>query len=177
MIVINNKKPDLRINEEINCKEVRVIDADGTMLGIMSAAAALEMAAAKNLDLVEISPGAEPPVCKIADYNKAVYEKSKRDKEAKKNQKVVTLKEVRLSPKIEEHDLDVKVKAAYKFLSEGNKVKASIRFKGRQQKYMTDGVEVFNRFTERLADVGVVEKAPMMEGRSMILIMSAKKPT
>lgn len=177
MVVINirNKKDELQINEEINEKEIRLIDADGTMLGIISTSKALELANEKNLDLVKISPNAIPPVCKISDYNKAMYEKAKKEKEAKKNQKLVTLKEVRLSAKIEEHDLNVKIKNAYKFLSEGDKVKASIRFKGRQQKYTADGQEVFEKFSENLKEVGVVEKAPMLEGRTMIMILSSKK--
>lgn len=172
---IENKKNELQINEEIRDKEIRLIDSDGTMLGVMPASAALELAFEKNLDLVKISPNANPPVCKIVDYHKAMFEKAKREKEAKKNQKVVTLKEVRLSAKIDEHDLEVKVKSAHKFLSEGNKVKASIRFRGRQNKYMEDGKEVFDRFVEGLQEVGVVEKAPLLEGRTMIMILSSKK--
>ncbi|MBR0599820.1 translation initiation factor IF-3 [Sinanaerobacter chloroacetimidivorans] len=173
---ISNNKNELQINNEINDKEIRLIGADGTMLGIVSTSEALEMAFQKNLDLVKISPNAVPPVCKIVDYNKAMYEKAKKEKEAKKSQKLVTLKEVRLSAKIEEHDLDFKVKNAYKFLSEGNKVKASIRFKGRQQKYTDDGYEVLSKFAESLKEVGAIDKAPLLEGRVMSIILSPQKP-
>jgi translation initiation factor IF-3 len=172
---ISNNRNELQINDEIRDKEVRLIDMDGTMLGIVPTTEAMELAYQKNLDLVKISPTAVPPVCKIADYNKAMYEKSKKEKEAKKSQKVTELKEVRLSPKIEEHDLEVKVKNAFKFLSEGNKVKASIRFKGRQQKYTADGFDVFTKFAESLKEVGSVEKVPALEGRTMIMILSPKK--
>lgn len=171
---IINKKNEVSINNEIKAKEVRLIDADGTMLGIVSVAEALEIALQKDLDLVEISPNAEPPVCRIADYNKTMYEKAKKDKEAKKSQKVVTLKEVRLSAKIEEHDLDVKSKNAHKFLTEGNKVKASIRFKGRQQKYTEDGYEVLSRFADSIKEVGSVEKAPALEGRTLTMVINPK---
>lgn len=175
MINIENKKNELQINEEISDKEIRLIDSDGTMVGIVLTSDALELASQKSLDLVKISPDARPPVCKIVDYNKAMYEKAKKEKENKKNQKIVTLKEVRLSAKIDEHDLDFKIKSAHKFLSEGNKVKASIRFKGRQKKYMEDGNEIFSRFSEHLKEVGVIEKAPLLEGRTMIMILSSKK--
>lgn len=175
MFDISNNKNELQINNEINDKEIRLIDADGTMLGIVPTSEALELAFQKNLDLVKLSPNAVPPVCKIVDYNKAMYEKAKKEKEAKKNQKLVTLKEVRLSPKIEEHDLSFKVKNAYKFLSEGNKVKASIRFKGRQQKYTAEGYEVLARFAESIKEVGVVDKAPSLEGRIMSVVLSPKK--
>lgn len=163
------------MNDEINDKEIRLIDADGAMLGIVSIEEALEKALTSNLDLVEISPNAIPPVCKIVDYNKTMYEKAKKERQAKKSQKVVTLKEVRLSPKIEEHDLEVKSKNAYKFLLEGNKVKASIRFKGRQQKYATDGLDVFSRFADSVKEVGDIDKGAALEGRTMTMIISPKK--
>lgn len=175
MFDIRHNKNDLLINNEITDKEIRLIDADGTMLGIVSLAEALEKASIKDLDLVKISPDAVPPVCKIADYNKTMYEKAKKEKEAKKSQKTVELKEIRLSVKIEEHDLDVKVKNAHKFLSEGNKVKASLRFKGRQQKYTSDGNDVMSRFAEAIKEVGTVERAPLQEGRTMIMIIAPKK--
>lgn len=176
MFDISNNKNELQINNEINDKEIRLIDADGTMIGIVSTSEALELAFQKNLDLVKISPNAVPPVCKIVDYNKAMFEKAKKEKEAKKSQKLVTLKEVRLSAKIEEHDLAFKVKNAYKFLSEGNKVKASIRFKGRQQKYTAEGFEVLSKFAESMKDVGVIDKAPLLEGRVMSILLGPKKP-
>lgn len=163
------------INNEITDKEIRLIDADGTMLGIVSITEAMRLASDKDLDLVKISPNAVPPVCKIADYNKTMFEKAKREKEAKKSQKAVELKEIRLSVKIEEHDLEVKAKNAHKFLIEGNKVKASLRFKGRQQKYMSDGNDVMSRFAEAIKEVGEVEKAPIQEGRTMIMILAPKK--
>ena len=175
MININNKKNELQINDEIDDKEIRLIDADGSMMGVVPTAEALELASKKNLDLVKISPNAIPPVCKIVDYNKAMYEKAKKEKEAKKSQKLVTLKEVRLSPKIEEHDLEVKIKNASKFLQEGNKVKASIRFRGRQQKYSESGFDVFTKFSESLKEIGTVEKAPLLEGRTMIMVLCPKK--
>ena len=174
MLIINNKKNEFLINNEINAKEIRLIDADGTMLGIVPVSEALELAFQKDLDLVEISPNAAPPVYKIADYNKTMYEKAKKEKEAKKSQKVVTLKEIRLSAKIEEHDLDVKSKNAYKFLSEGNKVKASIRFKGRQQKYTAEGYKILSMFADSIKEVGAIEKAPSLEGRIMIMILNPK---
>ncbi|MBN7774318.1 translation initiation factor IF-3 [Clostridium aminobutyricum] len=173
--MISNNKNEVQINNEIKDKEIRLIDADGTMLGVVSTSEALELASQKNLDLVKISPNAVPPVCKIADYNKTMYEKAKKEKEAKKSQKVVTLKEVRLSAKIEEHDLEVKSKNACKFLLEGNKVKASIRFKGRQQKYTTDGFDVLSRFADSIKEVGSVEKAPALEGRIITMMISPKK--
>lgn len=175
MFNINNKRNEFLINDEITDKEIRLIDADGSMLGIMPASEALELAFKKDLDLVKISPNAEPPVCKIADYNKTMYEKAKKEKEARKSQKVVELKEIRLSVKIEEHDFDVKIKNAHKFLKEGNKVKASIRFKGRQQKYAQDGKDVLTRFSEAIKEVGIIEKTPALEGRTMAMILSPKK--
>lgn len=175
VVIIDNKKNAIQINEEINDQEIRLIDSDGTMLGVVPTVEALQMASEKNLDLVKISPNAVPPVCKIVDYHKAMYEKAKKEKEAKKNQKIVTIKEVRLSAKIDEHDLEVKIKSAQKFLTEGNKVKASIRFRGRQNKYMEDGLLVFEKFSEQLKEVGVVEKAPSLDGRTLVMIVSSKK--
>ncbi|WP_330634622.1 translation initiation factor IF-3 [Anaerovorax sp. IOR16] len=175
MFGISYKKNELQINNEINDKEIRLIDADGTMLGIVSISEALELAFQKDLDLVKISPNAVPPICKIADYNKTMYEKAKKKKEARKSQKIVVLKEVRLSVKIGENDLNLKSKNAHKFLLEGNKVKVSIRFKGRQQKYKEDGIEVLTKFADTLTEVGDIEKAPSLEGRTMIMIVSPKK--
>jgi translation initiation factor IF-3 len=176
MFNINNKKNELSINREITDKEIRLIDSDGVMLGVMPTSEALELAFQKDLDLVKISPNAVPPVCKITDYNKTMYEKAKKEKADKKNQKVVAIKEIRLSVKIGEHDLDVKAKNAYKFLLEGNKVKASIRFKGRQQKYTQDGSDVLSRFAEAIKEVGVIEKLPSLEGRTMIMVLNPRKP-
>ncbi len=166
----------LQMNEEIKDKEIRLIDSDGAMLGIFSVQEAQKMADEKNLDLVKIVANAKPPVCKITDYSKSIFEQAKKEKLAKKNQKVVTLKEVRLSAKIEDHDFNFKVKSAGKFLAEGHKVKVSIRFKGREMRYTLQGQEVMAKFAEVMKDVGIVEKQSKLEGRLMIMIMSPKKP-
>lgn len=163
------------MNEDIRDNEVRLIDSDGSMLGVLPTKEAQKLAYSKNLDLVKIVPNAVPPVCKIIDYGKSVFEQAKREKEAKKNQKLSSLKEVRFSATIEEHDFEFKVKNAYKFLKDGNKVKASIRFKGREMKYTVSGKEVLDKFAEAVKDVGVVEKQPKLEGRSMIVIIVPKK--
>ena len=169
------RKNDQPMNEDIRDKEVRLIDADGEMLGVMSSKAALELAASKNLDLVKIVPNAVPPVCKIMDYGKSMFEKSKKEKEVKKNQKVVSIKEVRLSAKIEEHDFEFKSKNALKFLQDGDKVKVSIRFRGREMRYTDSGKEVLAKFAATVAEAGTVEKHPLLEGRSMIMILVPKK--
>lgn len=166
----------LQMNEEIKDKEIRLIDSDGAMLGIFSVQEAQKMADEKNLDLVKIVANAKPPVCKITDYSKSVFEQAKKEKLAKKNQKVVTLKEVRLSAKIEDHDFNFKVKSASKFLAEGHKLKVSIRFRGREMRYTLQGQEVMAKFAEVMKDVGIVEKQSKLEGRLMIMIMSPKKP-
>jgi translation initiation factor IF-3 len=168
-------KSELPINEEIRDREVRLIDTDGAMLGVMSSLDAQNLAISKNLDLVKIVPNAVPPVCKIMDYGKCMFEKTKKEKEAKKNQKVVSVKEVRVSAKIEEHDFDFKVKNACKFLQDGDKVKVSIRFRGREMRYTIAGKEVMAKFADAVTDVGTVEKQPMLEGKSMIMILNPKK--
>ena len=165
------------INEEIRDPQVRLIGENGDQLGIVDVRDAQKMADERELDLVKIAPNSTPPVCKLMDYGKYRFEMSKREKEQRKNQKIIELKEVRLSATIDVRDMEIKAKQSVKFLADGDKVKASIRFKGRQQKYVEDGYEVFRRFSEQLTDVGVIEKAPLMEGRSMIMILSAKKPT
>ncbi len=170
------RKNELAMNDDIRDKEVRLIDADGTMLGVVPTKEAQELAFSKNLDLVKIVPNAVPPVCKITDYNKSIFEQSKKEKEAKKNQKVVSLKEVRLSASIEDHDLEFKAKNALKFLQDGDKVKVSIRFKGREMKFTSSGQEVMAKFAENLKDVGVLERPPRLEGRIMSMIMNPKKP-
>lgn len=169
------KKVELPMNEEIRDREIRLIDSDGAMLGILPVKDAQKLAYSRNLDLVKIAPNAVPPVCKIMDYGKSVFEQTKKEKEMRKNQKTVTLKEVRLSAKIEEHDFDFKVKNAYKFLQDGDKVKASIRFRGREMRYTSSGEEVMAKFAEAVKDVGTVEKHPRLEGRSMIMILVPKK--
>ncbi len=162
------------INEEIRDKELRVIDSDGTQLGIMSLDEAMNLAIEKKLDLVNIAPTAKPPVCKILDYGKYRYELQKKEKEAKKKQKITEVKEIRLSTFIEEHDLAVKAKNAAKFLKEGDKVKVSLRFKGREKDYASKGLDVMSKFTEHISEAGVVEKKPEFEGRSLIMILAPK---
>jgi len=177
MEVFDIRRNELPLNEDIRDKEIRLIDSDGAMLGIMPAKEAQKLAFSKNLDLVKIVPNAVPPVCKIMDYGKCMFEQEKKEKEARKNQKVVSLKEVRVSATIEEHDFDFKVKNAYKFLQDGNKVKVSIRFRGREMRYTAAGQEVLARFTDAVKDVGVLEKPPKLEGKSMSMILNPKKQT
>ncbi len=162
------------INEEIRDKELRVIDSDGTQLGIMSLEDAMNLAIEKKLDLVNIAPTAKPPVCKILDYGKYRYELQKKEKEAKKKQKITQVKEIRLSTFIEEHDLVVKANNAAKFLKEGDKVKVSLRFKGREKDYASKGQAVMAKFVEAISETGVVEKKPEFEGRSLIMILAPK---
>ncbi len=162
------------INEEIRDREVRVIDQNGEQLGVMSTAAALALAEERQLDLVKIAPGARPPVCKLMDYGKFRFEQSKRDREIRKNQKVITIKEVRLSATIDVHDIEVKTRMAQKFLKDGDKVKVSIRFRGRQITHAEIGVDVMNEFAKAIADVGVVERKPMTEGRNMTMIVAPR---
>jgi len=152
-----------------------LIDDDGSMLGVMSSKDALNLAISKELDLVKIVPNSVPPVCKIMDFNKNLFEQAKKEKEAKKAQKTSTLKEVRLSAKIDEHDFDFKVKNANKFLQDGNKVKVSIRFKGREMHYTLSGKEVMEKFASLLEEVGTIDRSPKLEGRTMIMIINPKK--
>jgi len=163
------------INEEIREKEIRVIDVDGTMLGIMSAKDAQKLAYSKNLDLVKIAPQATPPVCRIMDYGKYMFEQAKKEKEARKKQKVINVKEIQISPTIEDHDFEFKVKNAVRFLKDGNKVKVNMKFRGRQMNYTSLGEEILSKFAEAIKDVGTVEKKPKLEGRSMIMIISPKQ--
>ena len=159
---------ELQINEEIRDKEVRVIGAEGEQLGIMSSRDAYNMAQEKNLDLVK------PPVCRIMDYGKYRFEQAKREKESRKNQKTIEVKETRLSLNIDTHDFDTKVNQTKKFLSSGNRVKVSIRFRGREMAHSQLGYGIMQRFAEACADVGNVEKPAKLEGRSMIMFMNAK---
>lgn len=165
---------ELMINEEIRDKEVRLIDEEGNQLGVVPVREALAMARERNLDLVKIAPQAKPPVCKILNYGKYRFEQIKREKEAKKKQKVIDIKEVRLSPNIEEHDLQTKLKNAVKFLKNGDKVKVSVRFRGRELSRTEIGREVLDDFTKGIAEVGDVEKPPKMEGRSMVMFLMPK---
>jgi len=162
------------INEEIRDKEVRLIGAGGEQLGIMPVRAALDKAEAAGMDLVKIVPNAQPPVCKLMDYDKHRYEQSKRERELRKNQRIVTLKEVQLSATIEENDVQTKLKNAVKFLQDGDKVKVSIRFRGRQIAHADIGLKIMQDFAARIAEYGVVERKPMLEGRHMIMILASK---
>ncbi len=163
------------INEDIRDKEVRVIDSDGSMLGVMPIKDAQKLAATKNLDLVKIAPQAAPPVCRVMDYGKYMFELAKKEKEAKKNQKIISIKEVWIKPKIEEHDFGFKTKNAYKFLKDGDKVKVSVRFRGREMNYTSMGEQVLNKFADAVAEVGTVERKPKLEGKSMIMILNPKQ--
>ncbi len=165
---------EMQINEEITDKEVRLISNDGEQLGIVSAAQAQNLAAEKNLDLVKIAPQAKPPVCKIMDYGKYRFEQSKREKEAKKNQRVIEIKEIRLSPNIDVHDFDTKVGHARKFLSAGNKTKVSIRFRGREMTHTDLGLTIMAQFAEKCADIASVEKPAKLEGRQMLMFLAPK---
>lgn len=163
-----------QINEEIRDKEIRVIDSDGSQLGIMSASEALSKASEKNLDLVKIAPQAVPPVCKIMDYGKYRFEQQKREKEARKNQHVVDIKEIRLTLNIDTHDFQTKLNHALKFLRSGDKVKASIRFKGRELGHPEHGTEIMRRFAEACSEVANVEKPAKLEGRQMLMFLAPK---
>lgn len=165
---------ELAINEGIKFKEVRVIDSDGSQLGILPIAKALDAAYAKDLDLVNISPNAQPPVCKIMDYGKYRFEQAKREKEAKKNQKTFEIKEIRLGLSIDTHDFETKGNHAIRFLKDGDKVKVSIRFRGRELGHPEIGYDTMERFAQYCAEVSVVEKAAKMEGRNMLMFLAPK---
>lgn len=166
---------DLMINEEIRDKEVRLIDENGQQLGVVSSKEALDLAIEKNLDLVKIAPGSNPPVCKIMNYGKYRFDQMKKEKEAKKKQRTMEIKEVRLSPNIDDHDLNTKQKNAAKFLEKGDKVKVSVRFRGREMTHTEIGREVLEQFAEGISEVGTIEKAPKMEGRSMVMFLMPKR--
>lgn len=163
-----------QVNEQIRDREIRVIGEDGEQLGIMSAKDAIKLAEERELDLVKISPNAIPPVCKIMNFGKFKFEQAKREKEAKKNQKVTTVKEIRLSATIDTHDIEVKAKNAAKFLTSGDKVKVSIRFKGRQLSHKEIGNAVMDSFFKLVEDVGSIEKPARIDGKSMIMIVAPK---
>jgi translation initiation factor IF-3 len=169
------KQQETQINSAIRDPEVRVIGANGDQLGIMSSKEANEIADREGLDLVKISPSAVPPVCRIMDYGKYLFDKTKREKEQRKNQKIVELKEVQLSMTIEQHDIDIKAKNAAKFLSNGDKVKVSIRMSGRQQAYADRGVQTENDFAASLEEYAVIEKPAKVEGRNMIMILAPSR--
>ena len=164
-----------QINEEIPDKEVRLIDAGGEQLGIMSAQKALEVAIERGMDLVKIAPQAQPPVCRIMDYGKFRFEQAKREKEARKNQRVMEIKEIRLSPGIDVNDLNVKVGHARRFLKGGDKVKVSVRFRGREVTHSSIGLELLKRFAEQCSEFGTIEKQPKLEGRHMHMFLAPIK--
>lgn len=166
---------DLMINEQIRDREVRLIGEDGEQLGIMSSKDAQKLADEAGLDLVKIAPTAKPPVCKIVDYGKYRYEQARKEKEAKKKQKVIEIKEIRMSPNIDDNDLNTKVASAKKFLEKGNRVKVTLRFRGREMAHMTSSKHILDDFAEALKDVAVVEKAPKVEGRTMTMFLVEKK--
>ena len=174
MEVLPISKQELQINEQIRDKEIRVIDSDGTQLGIMPLRRAMEIAEQKNLDLVKIAPQANPPVCKIIDYGKFRFEQAKREKEARKNQRVVEIQEVRLSLNIDTHDFETKRNHALRFISEGNKVKVSIRFRGREMGHPELGLEIMRRFSDAMSEVANVEKPAKLEGRTMLMFLAPK---
>ena len=163
------------INEQIKDKEVRLVGSEGEQLGIMSAKDALKMAQDAELDLVKIAPKAKPPVCKIIDYSKYRYEMIRKEKEARKKQKTVDLKEIRLSPNIEANDLNTKVNAARKFLEKGNKVKVTLRFRGREMAHMQSSRHILTDIAEKMSDIAVMEKAPKIEGRSITMVLTENK--
>lgn len=165
---------DMFVNEGIRARELRLIDQNGNQLGVKSRNEALDIAARANLDLVLVAPNAKPPVARIMDYGKYRFEQQKREKEARKNQKVINVKEVRLSPTIDEHDFNTKLRNGRKFLEKGDKVKASIRFRGRAITHKEIGQKVLNRFAEECNDVATVESKPRMDGRSMFLVLAPK---
>ena len=166
---------ELMINEQIRDREIRLIGENGEQLGIMSAKDAMKLAREAELDLVKIAPTAKPPVCKIIDYGKYRYELARKEKEARKKQKTIEIKEVRLSPNIDVNDLNTKVASARKFLAKGNKVKVSLRFRGREMAHMQSSKQILDVFAEKLADIAVVEKAPKLEGRSMTMFLTEKR--
>ena len=172
---MNNIKQELPINEQIRFKEVQVIDEQGQKIGKLPINKALEIAMEKNLDLVLVSSNIENPVCKIMNYGKHKFEQAKREKESRKKQKVIECKEIRVTPNIETHDFNFKAKNARRFLTEGNKVKITVRFRGREVNYVKMGEDVLNKFIETLNDVSTLEKKPFLEGKNMFIILAPTK--
>ena len=166
---------ELMINEQIRDKEVRLFIAEGEQLGVMSSKDAMKLAKEANLDLVKIAPNAKPPVCKIIDYGKYRYEMARKEKEAKKKQKVIEVKEIRLSPNIDVNDLNTKKNHARKFLQSGNRVKVSVRFRGRELAHTATGKVILDGFAEKLSDVAVIDKPAKLEGKSMVMFLSEKR--
>ena len=167
-------KQELLINEQIRAKEVQLIDDEGQKRGTVSLNEALDLAYEKKLDLVLVAPNSQPPVCKIMNYGKYKFEQAKKEKEARKKQKVLEVKEIRITPNIEKHDFEFKSKNARKFIEDGNKVKITVRFRGRELNYVKLGEEVLNEFIESLADVATPEKKPVLEGKNMFIILAKK---
>ncbi|MBQ2473225.1 MULTISPECIES: translation initiation factor IF-3 [Lachnospira] len=163
------------INEQIRDKEVRVIGQEGQQLGVMSSKEAQGLAREAGVDLVKVAPSANPPVCRLVDYGKYKYELIRKEKEAKKKQKTVEVKEVRLSPNIDTNDLNTKCNSARKFIEKGNKVKVSLRFRGREMAHIDSSKHILEEFAERLSDIAVIDKAPKMEGRSMTMFLTEKR--
>jgi translation initiation factor IF-3 len=163
------------INEQIRDREVRLIGPDGEQVGIVSAREAQKIADEAGLDLVKIAPNAKPPVCKVIDYGKYRYELARKEKDAKKKQKTIELKEIRLSPNIDTNDLNTKMNAARKFLTKGNRVKITLRFRGREMAHMNSSKHILDDFAEQLSDIATVEKAPKIEGRSIGMVLAEKK--
>lgn len=166
---------DLMINEQIREKEIRLIGEDGEQLGVVSTRDAMKMAEDAGLDLVKIAPTAKPPVCKIVDYGKFRYEQARKDKEARKKQRTIEVKEVRLSPNIDSNDLNTKVNAARKFISKGDKVKITLRFRGREMAHMHSSKHILDDFAEELSDIASVEKPAKIEGRSITMVLTEKR--
>ena len=169
-----NIKQELPVNERIRFKEVQVIDEQGQKLGTMSSNEALDLAYEKKLDLVLVAPNTNPPVCKIMNYGKYKFEQAKREKEAKKKQKVSEVKEIRITPNTEEHDFNFKAKNARKFLEDGCKVKITVRFRGRELNYAKAGEDLLNKFAEELSDISNLDKKPSLEGKNMFILLSSK---
>ena len=163
------------INEQIRDREVRLIGEEGEQLGVMSSREAQKLADEAGLDLVKIAPTAKPPVCKIVDYGKYRYEQARKEKEARKKQKTIEIKEIRLSPNIDTNDLNTKINAAKKFLTKGDKVKVTLRFRGREMAHMNASKHILDDFAEALAEIAVVEKPPKVEGRSMTMVLAEKR--
>ncbi|MCT4661689.1 MAG: translation initiation factor IF-3 [Tissierellales bacterium] len=166
---------ELQINEQIRDREVRLIDDEGNQLGVVPGKEAQRLANEKKLDLVKVSPNAKPPVCKILDYGKYKYDLAKKEKEAKKKQKTVNVKEIRMTPRTDNHDIEVKANNASKFLSKGDKVKVTVRFRGREMGHTDIGFDVLNKFAERVSEISDVEKKAKLEGRNMTMVLTPKK--
>jgi len=168
----NDRPRETRVNERIRAREVRLIDENGEMIGVMPPGRALDIARERNLDLVEVSPNAMPPVCKLMDYGRYKYEQAKKENEARKNQKTITLKEIRLRPRTDEHDIEVKTRKIQEFLAEGDKVRVSVQFRGAEMRHPDLGRKLLDEIAEVLKGSATIERTPMMEGRMMSMIVS-----